>query len=133
MEAFPTGTLNLLDGMGGYQNARIIQLLPEARACSVDGDNFNLLVKVRQILLKHQNKSHYWFNLLVVFSRVSSSHLLNNAPICSLRTHPVTSYLLDENEMEDTPNDLAILFSRVPCEHLQFLSQFKDVLVKHIP
>ena len=119
--------------MGGYQSARMIQLLLEAGACRVDGDNFDLLVKVSQILLKYRNKSHYWFNLLVVFSRVSSSHLLNNAPICSLRTHPVTSYLLNENEMEDTLNDFTISFSRDLCEHLQFLSQFKDVLVKHIP
>ena len=129
----PTGTINMLDGMGAYQSARIIQLLLEDRACRVVGDNFDLLIKVRQMLLEHRNKSHHWFNLLVVFSRVSSSHLQNNAPIRSLTTYPVTSYLLNENEMEDILNDFAILSSRVLCEHLKFLSRFKDVLVKHIP
>ena len=129
----PTGTRKMLDGMGTYQNAKIVKLLREGHAFRVVGDNFDLLIKVRQMLLEHRNKSHHWFNLLVVFSRVSSSHLPNNVPICSLSELPTTSCLLSDEEKECTKKDFAIITSRVLCQHLKFLTPFQDAVVKHIP
>ena len=128
----PTGTRNMLDGMGTYQKTEIVQLLREGRAFRVVGDNFDLLIKVRQMLLEHRNKSHHWFNLLVIFSRVSSSHLPNDAPICPLSEFPPSAYLLSDEEQEDTMNNFIILASGVLCEHLKFLAPFKAVLTKHI-
>lgn len=109
-----------------------MQLLGEGHAIRIVGDNFDLLIKVRQMLIEHRNKSHHWFNLLMVFSRVSSSHLPNDAPICSLSEFPPSAYLLSDKDEEDTMKDFTILASRVLCQHLEFLAPYKAVLVKHI-
>ena len=66
----------------------------------------------------HRNKSHHWFNLLIIFSMVSSAHLQNDAPICFLSKYPVSYYLSSDREAEDTKKDITILFSSVLCEHL---------------
>ena len=128
----PTGTRNMLDGMGTYQKTEIVLLLREGRAFRVVGDNFDLLIKVRQMLLEHRNKSHHWFNLLDIFSRISGSHFPNDAPICPLSEFPPSAYLLCDEEQEDTMNNFTILASGVLCKHLKFLAPFKAVLTKHI-
>ena len=129
----PTGTRKMLDGLGSFQTAEIIERIRDGTSFRVVGDNFDLLIKVRQMLLENRNKSHHWFNLLLIFSRVSSSHLPNNTPIFRLSDFPPEEYFLSEGEKTDTLNDLAILASRVLCDHLSFLVPYKSTVVKHIP
>ena len=129
----PTGTQNLLDGMSSFQSTEIVKLIRERHIFRMVGDNFDLLIKVRQMLLDHHNKSHHWFNLLFIFSRVSSVHLPNNAPLQTLSEFPIEQYFLDDEERESTMKDYTVLVSRILCDHLSFLAPFKSVLVRHIP
>ena len=82
----PTGTHKMLDGLGSFQTAEIVKQIRDEHSFRVVGDNFDLLIKVRQMLLDNRNKSHHWFNLLLVLSRMSSSHLPNDGPICHCKT-----------------------------------------------
>ena len=123
----PTGTHKMLDSTNTYQNAEIVNLLCEGHAFRVVGDNFDLLIRVRQMLFEHRNKSHYWFHLLVVFSRVS------NSLICLLSELPTTSYLLSNEEKNAPKKDFVTITSRVLHQHLKFLTPFQDAVVKHIP
>lgn len=97
-------------------------------------DNFDLSIKSRIQTKTNTNQSVHWTHQYAIKDRVCCDPLINDEgpqmPIDDLRTHQ----LLPTKAVQDLfKSDSIVLVSRIITRFLAPFSQFKGVVVKHIP
>ena len=89
-------------------------------------------MKVKLMSASNQNNSIHWFNLNAAKNRVMANHLSNDNPVKSVLELENVEFLPSPEDNEAYLHNITALETRVVVRNIPALSQFKDIVVKHI-
>ena len=113
---------------------KIVELVKAGKKFYTVNDNLNCKITVKNMRVDHRNKQHNWFESIVVFERIDSSHLDNVRTLGDIQNFPNENYLLTSEEIKKLQSDFKVLVGRIFLEffkHPQFTA-VKKLVPQHI-
>ncbi|XP_053374786.1 uncharacterized protein LOC128547092 [Mercenaria mercenaria] len=96
------------------------------------GDNVDMRTKVRQVILKNQNKDQHMYQICAYRNRISGNDLDNTKPKNCIDKVQFKTLLPSDAEREKLLEDFSFLVAKQWTEDIPYFSPYQAVLPKYI-